>query len=105
VFIAAIVIAFSSWLSGKRPEMAGFIIALPVSTLIVLVFSHVEWQDHANTIKFAQSILVGIPFSILFFVPFLLADRLNFGFWTCYSIGLALLVVGFFLHKAVMSSI
>ena len=42
LFIAAAVISFCSWLSNKRPELAGFIIALPITTLIVLVFSYIE---------------------------------------------------------------
>ena len=32
--IAAGVISFSSWLSGKKPELAGFIMALPIATLL-----------------------------------------------------------------------
>ena len=103
VFIAAVVISFCSWLSGKRPELAGFIVALPIATLIALVFSHVEWENPANTIRFAKSILIGIPFSLLFFIPFLLADKLSFGFWECYGLGLLLLIVGFLMHRAVMS--
>ncbi|MDX8402922.1 MAG: hypothetical protein R8K54_00755 [Mariprofundaceae bacterium] len=103
VFIAAVVISFCSWLSGKRPELAGFMVALPITTLIVLVFSQAEWGNSDNTIRFAKSILFGIPFSLLFFIPFLLADKLSISFWGCYGLGLLLLVVGFFMHRAVMS--
>ncbi|ATX80160.1 hypothetical protein Ga0123461_1747 [Mariprofundus aestuarium] len=103
VFIAAVVISFGSWLSGKRPELAGFIVALPIATLVVLVFSHLEWENSANTIRFAKSIMIGIPFSLLFFIPFLLADKLSISFWGCYGLGLLLLIVGYFAHKAVMT--
>ena len=103
VLAAAAVISFCSWLSGKRPELAGFIVAMPIATLIVLAFSQVEWEDTANTIRFAKSILVALPFSLLFFIPFLLADKLSFGFWECYGLGLALLIVGFFVHRAVLT--
>jgi len=98
VFIAAVVISFSSWLSNKRPELAGFIVALPIATLIVLVFSHFEWGNSANTIRFAKSIFVGIPFSLLFFIPFLLAEKFNIGFWECYGLGLVMLIVLVFSH-------
>lgn len=103
VFVAAAVISFCSWLSGKRPEIAGFIVALPIATLVVLAFSHVEWENPATTIRFAKSILVGIPFSLLFFIPFLLAEKFNIGFWECYALGLVMLIVGFFAHRAVMT--
>jgi hypothetical protein len=40
--IAATVIGFTSWLSGKKPELAGFIIALPIASLLALAFSQIE---------------------------------------------------------------
>lgn len=102
VAIAAGVISFASWLSGKRPELAGFIIALPLSTMLALLFSYAEYRDPAATVRFAKSILVAVPVSLLFFVPFLLADRLPFGFWGIYAAGFALLAAGYFAHTFVM---
>ena len=37
VLLAALVIAFASWLSGKKPELSGFIIALPIASIIAIV--------------------------------------------------------------------
>lgn len=68
--LSAGVIAFASWLSGKRPELAGFIIALPLVTLLVLPFSFMEYQDAEKTVRFAQSIFIAIPLSLLFFGRF-----------------------------------
>ena len=103
--ITAIIISFSSWLSGKRPDLAGFILALPIATLIALAFSYAEYQNAQTTIAFAKSIFVGVPVSLLFFIPFLLAEKLNFSFWHSYSAGLGLLVIGFFLHKTILTFI
>ena len=36
---AALIIAFASWLSGQNPKLAGFIIALPLVSLIAIAFS------------------------------------------------------------------
>jgi len=77
VFISSVVIAFCSWLAAKKPELAGFIIALPIATLLALPLSHLEWQDKENSVRFAKSIFVGIPISLLFFVPFLVAEKIN----------------------------
>jgi hypothetical protein len=101
--IAALLISFASWLSGKRPDLAGFIVALPIATLIALVFSHTEHQNPETSIAFAKSIFVGIPITLLFFAPFLLAEKLNIPFWGCYFGGITLLVAGFFLHKAILN--
>jgi hypothetical protein len=101
--ITATVIGFTSWLSGKKPELAGFIIALPIASLLALAFSYVEHKDAAASITFAKSILIGVPVSWLFFAPFFFADKLGGSFWLCYSIGLVFLAAGFFIHKYFLS--
>ena len=99
------IIAFSSWLATKKPELAGFIIALPIASLIALVFSFIESKSDAASITFAKSILIGVPVSWLFFIPFFFAERLGYGFWIAYILGLFLLVVGYFLHRLIMGVI
>ena len=79
--IAGVVVAFSSWLAGKKPELAGFIIALPLTTLLALAFTQIEHQTPENSVRFAQSIFVAIPLSLLFFIPFLAATKLQWPFW------------------------
>lgn len=98
---SASVVAFAAWLSGKKPELAGFIMALPLLTLLVLPFSHIEHHDPENSVKFAKSIFTAIPISLTFFIPFLLATKLPFGFWGLYASGIIMLVCGYFLHKYV----
>ena len=70
--LAAILISFVSWLSGKKTGLAGFLTALPLTTLLALTFSQMEWGDSKQSIEYAKSAFVAIPVS-LFFVPFLLA--------------------------------
>lgn len=103
VCAAGAIIAFTSWLSGKKPELAGFIVALPVASLIALAFSYMEHRDVEASITFAKSILVGVPVSYLFFVPFFFAEKLGNSFVLSYVIGLLLLVMGFFIHRYIMT--
>lgn len=103
IMFSATIIAFASWLSGRKPELAGFIIALPLMTLLVLPFSYLEYQDAEKSTRFAQSIFVAVPLSLLFFVPFLLATKLMWNFWALYGAGLTLLVAGYFAHKFLMN--
>ena len=103
IFLSGSVIAFASWLSGKRPELAGFIIALPLMTLLVLPFSMAEYHNPQASVRFAQSICAAVPLSMLFFVPFLMAAKLQWGFWPLYGSGILLLAGGFFSHKFLMS--
>ena len=48
VILAALVIAFASWLSGKKPELSGFIIALPIASIIAIAFSFLEHKNTEN---------------------------------------------------------
>lgn len=99
IMISASLIAFASWLSGKRPELAGFIIALPLTTMLALAFSQAEYADPETSIRFAKSVLAAVPLSLLFFVPFLLAGKLHWNFWALYGGGIALLAAGYLIHR------
>ena len=101
VLVSALVVSFSAWLSGRFPTLAGFMVALPVATMLVLPMSHVQHGVQENTFLLARSIFVAIPISLGFFLPFLLSDRLQLSFWQAYVIGAGLLPVGYFLHRAV----
>jgi len=99
VFLSGLIIAFASWLSLKKPTLAGFIIALPLISIIALAFSYLEHRDLDKSIIFAKSILVGVPVSLFFFIPFFFAKTLELKFATTYGLGIMFLVLGFFLHK------
>lgn len=102
ILLSSCVIAFASWLSNKKPELAGFIIALPLASLLVLAFSYAEYRDPDSSIRFAKSIVTAVPLSLLFFIPFLLAQKIQIGFWGLYALGLCLLVCGYFAHVFLM---
>lgn len=84
---------------GKNPRLAGFLLALPISTLLALAFGQIEFADTQKSVEFARSVFAAVPLSLLFFVPFLFADRLGLGFWGLYGSGIALLCVGFLIHS------
>ncbi len=97
--LAAFIITGSSWLAGKNPRLAGWIIALPISSMLALLFTQAEFEDESKTIHFAKSILVSVPLSLLFFVPFVFADRLKIGFFGLYFSGIALLSAGYLVQR------
>lgn len=101
VFVSSLVISLASWLSGRLPVAAGFFVALPITTMLVLPLSFLEHGNVQGTIDFARSIFVAIPISLMFFVPFLLSDRLGLSFWQAYGLGCAALPLGYFVHRFV----
>ncbi len=99
IVIAVGVILLASWLSGKKPHLAGFITALPLVSILALAFSYLDHKDVAATASYARSIIIAVPVSWLFFLPFFFTEKWNMGFWLSYAIGLALLPAGYFLHQ------
>ena len=70
--ISALVIGAVASLSRRYPVTGGFIIALPVATMIVLPLAYLQHRDVGSAFELARSILVALPVTLLFFVPFLM---------------------------------
>ncbi|NNE16992.1 MAG: hypothetical protein HKN10_00820 [Myxococcales bacterium] len=101
--LSALVIGAAAWLSRRYPTGAGFLIALPLATMLVLPLAYLQHRDPGSAFQMARSILVALPITVLFFVPFLLRDR--FTFWGAYAVGCALLPIGYLLHRAIMRAL
>jgi hypothetical protein len=99
--LAGLIVAFTSWLAGRQSLLAGFIIALPVISMISLIFTYAETRDMARVNQYAVSILAAVPLSLLFFLPFVLNRWLNWNFVPTFGAGLALLFAAFLIHRQI----
>ena len=101
--VSAVVIGIVAWISRRYPVTAGFIIALPLATMLVLPLAYLQHRDAGSVFEMAKSILVALPITLLFFIPFLMRDRLSF--WGAYAFGCALLPIGYLVHRAIMRAL
>ncbi len=97
---SALMIAGLSSLATRFPVLAGYLVALPLTTILTLSFTYAQSGSGEQAAKFALSILSAIPISLLFFVPFLFYTRFKGSFWLYMLAGLALIYGGFFVHRA-----
>ena len=104
VVLSGLIIAGISGLAGKNPTLAGFLIALPILSVLAIGFSYLQYRDMGKINEFAASILVGLPLSALFFVPFLLNRWIKWGFVPTLLAGLALLYAGYLIHSRIFRS-
>lgn len=102
--LSASIIAGISWYSGKNPPLAGFLIALPTISTLAISFSYFQYRDIEKINQFASSILVSIPLSLLFFVPFILNRWLKWSFFPVILSGLILLFVGYLIHSRIFKT-
>jgi hypothetical protein len=102
--ISGFLIAFASWLSGRKPILAGFIISLPLMSMLAILFSYLEYRDMSRVNEFAASIIVAVPLSLLFFVPFLLNRWFKMNFLMTFGTGLLLVIGAFLIHSWIFQS-
>lgn len=101
--IAGVVVALASTLAGRVPILAGFLVALPISTAILLPMSYAEHGSFHQVVVLAKSIAVAVPLTLFFFLPFFVAERLGLGFWLAYLLAFGCLGVAFFLHRIIVN--
>lgn len=101
ILLSAAMITLVTWIVRRDTQLAGFVMALPISTMIALVLTQAEYRDPATSTALAKSIFFATPLSLLFFVPFLLAEQLRLSFWLQYASGVALLGLGYYLHRVI----
>ena len=87
VLIAAIIIVAVAELSKRYPRYGAVLLSLPVVSILAFIFSWFQHRDLPAISKLARDTLVLVLLGLPFFVPFVLAQRLGLGFWTCFASG------------------
>lgn len=99
VFVSAFIIALAAWLSGKFPRAAGFLVALPLTTMLVLPLAYIEYHDTDQIATLAKSILIALPGIAIFLLPVIFAGRWGVPFWATYVVACLWLIPAFYLHR------
>lgn len=98
MILSGVIIAGASWLAGRRPVLAGFVIALPLMSMLAILFSYLEYKDMGKINQFAVSILTAVPLSLLFFLPFFLNKWMKMSFGLTYLLGVVCIALAYFVH-------
>lgn len=101
VIVSGLAIALASNIAGRNPVLAGFIIALPLMSILSIPFSYYEYRDMEKINTFAVSILTGVPLSLFFFLPFVLNRWLKMNFALTYASAFILLFAAFQIHSMI----
>jgi hypothetical protein len=80
---------------AKRSEFWGaLIIALPLSSMLAMVWLYSDTHDSAKVSLFARDIFYLVPPSLLFFVPFLFEPKTQWPFWGNFAAGIIVMGAG-----------
>jgi len=89
--LSAAVIAVASEVAKRDTFWGALLVALPLTSVLALGWLYFETRDNALVTRFARDILLLVPVSLLFFLPFLFAGQTRLGFLPNLVAGLALL--------------
>ena len=104
ILLSSLILATAAWLAGKNPVLAGFIIAMPLMSMLSILFAYNQYHDMAKINEFAVSILIAVPLSLTFFLPFVLNKWLKMNFTMTYLSALGCLAAAYFLHSFIFKN-
>lgn len=90
VAVVAITIVAVAELSKRYPRYGALLLSLPIVSILAFLLSWFQHRDLPAVSRLARETLVLVPLSLPFFVPFALAPRLGFDFWSSFGAGILL---------------
>ena len=88
--IAGLVVVSVSLLSNRSPRLGGFLLTLPLVSILSFISAWSQDHDSSRVERLARETLVLVPLGLPFFVPLAFAQRLGLGFWSAFGSGLVL---------------
>jgi hypothetical protein len=85
-----------SEIAGRMPRLGGFLLSLPLISIIAFIMTWSISPKPEVINNLAQEMLILIPLTLIFYVPFLFVNQINFSFWMALVLGifLTLILVG-----------
>lgn len=104
VLVSAAIIGVATEVAKRYPFWGAVIVALPLTSILAMSWLYLDTRNNELLAQFARDILVLLPVSLLFFLPFLIEKRTGAGFMVNMIVGLALLALGVWLLRRTVSS-
>ncbi|TCV81043.1 hypothetical protein EDC63_1271 [Sulfurirhabdus autotrophica] len=99
LFLSVAILLGAAETAKRSPFFGALIIALPITSMLSMVWLYWDTQDSARVSEFARDIFYLVPPSLLFFVPFVFSSRTHLSFWQNFIIGTLFMVVAMLLIK------
>ena len=103
ILVSAVAIALATEVAKRQPFWGALIIALPLTSILAMSWLYAETRNNEQLTQFAQDIFTLVPVSLVFFLPFLLEGKTQFGFVANMVLGLVLLAAAVLLLRRIMA--
>lgn len=91
VALSALVVALASEVAKRDTFWGALLVAMPLTSILALSWLYAETRDNTQTTRLARDIVLLVPGSLVFFLPFLLEVKTRLGFVPNLLLGLVLL--------------
>ncbi|MBI5184839.1 MAG: DUF3147 family protein [Nitrospinae bacterium] len=98
ILVSAVVIGLLSELAKRLPVLSGLLTAMPLTTLLVLLWLYVEGKDSRHLSDFSVSVFWGIFPTLFFFLGMIYGFKKEMGFWVSLGLGFSVWLVSAMMH-------
>ena len=102
LLLSLAVIIGSAEVAKRSVFFGALIIAMPLASMLSMIWLYWDTQDSARVSAFARDIFYLVPPSLAFFLPFLFEPRTHWPFWGNFAVGLLVMVVAVGLMKLLL---
>ncbi len=94
---AAIIVALSE-LAKRHAVLSGLLAAMPLTTLLVILWVYVDTQEVTTIYQFSRAVLWALIPTALFFLAMVLSLKRGLSFWPALGVSMGVWMVGAALH-------
>lgn len=94
VVVTVVVVIGAAELGKRSSWLGGLVVALPLISILSMTWIYVDTRDSARVAAFARDILIMLPPSLLFFLPFVLEPHTHWPFWLNCGVGCVITAAG-----------
>lgn len=102
IFITALIITIITEISKRSVTIGGLIAAMPILTIIALLWFYYEKRDNLFMAEFTKSVLAGFPMTVMFFIPTIYLFKKGYNFWLVLIVGILCLAIGAYIQQKIM---
>jgi len=100
--ISAIIIVALSELAKRLPVISGLLAAMPLTTLLVILWVYIDTQDIKRILQFSTSVLWALIPTAFFFIAFVIFLKKGIGFWSSLAFSFLLWAILAAVHSTLL---
>lgn len=91
--LTGVIVVGVSEIAGRIPRLGGLILSLPFISIVAFIMTWSNSPKPEVISNLAQEMLILIPLTLVFYVPFLFFNQNNFSFWMALALGIILTLI------------